>query len=57
MRLCITDEMLLDQVNQLSARCEKQSQELSKLNKNYMKLKQENKKLKQQLADQNAQKQ
>lgn len=52
MRLCITDEMLLDQVNQLSARCERQSQELSKLNKNYTRLKQENEKLRQLLAEQ-----
>jgi cell division protein FtsB len=54
MRLCITDDMLLDQVNQLSARCERQSQELSKLNKNYMKLKRENEKLRRLLDDQHA---
>jgi len=52
MRLCITDEMLLTEVNQLSARCERQSQELSKLNKNYTRLKQENEKLRQLLAEQ-----
>ena len=57
MRLCITDDMLLDQVNQLSARCERQSQELSKLNKNYMRLKRENEKLRQLLDDQDAEKQ
>lgn len=52
MRLCITDEMLLTEVNQLSARCERQSRELSKLNKNYARLKQENEKLRQLLAEQ-----
>lgn len=56
MRIWITDEMLLDRVNQLSTRCERQSQELRKLNKNYMELKKENTKLRQQLANQNAQK-
>lgn len=56
MRIWITDEMLLDRVNQLSARCERQSRELSKLNKNYMRLKQENEKLRQLLADQHAEK-
>lgn len=52
--LCITDEDLLYHVNQLSARCERQTRELAKLNKNYMELKKENAKLRQQLADQNA---
>lgn len=52
MKLCITDEMLLTEVNQLSARCERQSRELSKLNKNYARVKQENEKLRQLLAEQ-----